>query len=316
MDTNFYKSPQLTHEQLSTLTKKRNNPALFRFIILYSLFLAASVGVILSWGGSWLAILISQSFFGMLICSLFACQHETVHNTAFKSIQWNKIAAFLTGMGYLYAPTMLRELHFTHHRHTHEPGLDPEISLGGKAIPSIVSNLPFYLSWLSGLPLFMFKLGMLTLGALGLPEPIRKNVYPFVQPEARKAIAIESLVILSVHILLVVLAVYYAPNIWGFYVGQLVGHCFLASYTAPEHNGLPHEGNILDKTRSIPSSRFVKLLMWNMPYHAEHHAYPSVPFHALPQLHEALGDELKHKDKNHPDFHWMIFKQTTIGSKD
>jgi fatty acid desaturase len=29
-----------------------------------------------------------------------------------------------------------------------------------------------------------------------------------------------------------------------------------------------------------------------MPYHAEHHAYPGVPFHALPRLHERVQDRL------------------------
>ena len=34
-----------------------------------------------------------------------------------------------------------------------------------------------------------------------------------------------------------------------------------------------------------------------MPYHAEHHAYPAVPFHALPRLHEELKSELTHQGK-------------------
>jgi fatty acid desaturase len=28
--------------------------------------------------------------------------------------------------------------------------------------------------------------------------------------------------------------------------------------------------------------------MWNMPFHAEHHLYASIPFHALPAAHEKL----------------------------
>ena len=33
--------------------------------------------------------------------------------------------------------------------------------------------------------------------------------------------------------------------------------------------------------------------MWNMPYHAEHHLYPSIPFHHLPALHLKLRRQLK-----------------------
>lgn len=35
----------------------------------------------------------------------------------------------------------------------------------------------------------------------------------------------------------------------------------------------------------------VRALFWNMPYHAEHHAFPDVPFHALPAVHASLHDE-------------------------
>ena len=31
---------------------------------------------------------------------------------------------------------------------------------------------------------------------------------------------------------------------------------------------------------------------WNMPYHVEHHAYPSVPFHALPKLNRIVADQI------------------------
>ena len=32
----------------------------------------------------------------------------------------------------------------------------------------------------------------------------------------------------------------------------------------------------------------VRVLFWNMPYHAEHHAFPDVPFHHLPAVSRAL----------------------------
>jgi fatty acid desaturase len=36
----------------------------------------------------------------------------------------------------------------------------------------------------------------------------------------------------------------------------------------------------------------VRLLMWNMPYHAEHHLYPSIPFHRLADAHGTLRAKL------------------------
>jgi fatty acid desaturase len=34
--------------------------------------------------------------------------------------------------------------------------------------------------------------------------------------------------------------------------------------------------------------------MWNMPFHAEHHLYPTVPFHQLPALHRNIRSSLRH----------------------
>lgn len=45
-------------------------------------------------------------------------------------------------------------------------------------------------------------------------------------------------------------------------------------------------------TRTTLTTRVVRFLAWNMPYHAEHHAMPSVPFHKLPVLHDMTAARL------------------------
>ena len=52
--------------------------------------------------------------------------------------------------------------------------------------------------------------------------------------------------------------------------------------------GIPY----LENTRTTLTIALVRLFAWNMPYHAEHHAYPAVPFHALPRLHERVRAEI------------------------
>ena len=59
----------------------------------------------------------------------------------------------------------------------------------------------------------------------------------------------------------------------------------------------------------MQTSKWVKYLMWNMPYHAEHHAYPAVPFHALPDLHREIKDELVHHQEDHRRFHLGVIKR-------
>ena len=36
----------------------------------------------------------------------------------------------------------------------------------------------------------------------------------------------------------------------------------------------------------------VHFLMWEMPYHAEHHRYPALPFFALAEAHRSVGPHL------------------------
>ena len=251
MNETFYRSNHLPREQLHSLIKRSDQPALRRFTAMFGLVAVAHVWVVLAWGGAWWNIAFSQLLFAVTVCSTFACLHETAHGTAFKSKTWNQTAAFLSGMLHIYPSSLFRELHFTHHRYTHVPGKDPEISLGNRPAPSVIANLPMYLSWLTGLPLLLFKVGMLVNGALAMPEFVRSNLYPFVRPAMRGKIALESCVVLLFHLSIVMLALLVDARFWAIMVGQLAGHCLLAAYLVAEHNGLPHEGDILDKTRSM-----------------------------------------------------------------
>ena len=82
---------------------------------------------------------------------------------------------------------------------------------------------------------------------------------------------------------------------WRVYAALVVGHAILSFYITCEHRGLPTEGTILERTRSLQTPAWMRWLLWNMPYHAEHHGWPAVPFHALPKLHETVREHLVHR---------------------
>jgi fatty acid desaturase len=46
--------------------------------------------------------------------------------------------------------------------------------------------------------------------------------------------------------------------------------------------------------------------MWNMPFHAEHHLYASVPFHALPRAHRYVASDLQHLDHGYLRVHRQL----------
>jgi fatty acid desaturase len=55
-------------------------------------------------------------------------------------------------------------------------------------------------------------------------------------------------------------------------------------------------------TRTTFTTGLVRFLAWNMPYHAEHHAWPSVPFHKLPDLHRIARPHLKETEQGYARF--------------
>jgi fatty acid desaturase len=308
MQEHFHESRRFSGEQLHKLIVKSNQPALWRFLLLYSAFVATAIWGVWAWHEAWWHSAMAIFATGVVGCSMFAALHETAHNTAFASMGMNKAAAFLAGLAHIYPASIFRELHFTHHRHTHIEGLDPEISLLGAPAPSPVKSFFVYIGWITGLPLLLFKLMMLIMGALAMPEPIRKKLYPFVQADSRWAIMLESWVVLAAQIAILYGAIYIDSGFWALCIGQCLTHLLLSFYLIMEHNGLPHEGSIFDKTRSMPVNGLIKFIMWNMPYHAEHHAYPALPFHALPKAHELLADEIIHKKELHLGFHIRLWR--------
>lgn len=83
----------------------------------------------------------------------------------------------------------------------------------------------------------------------------------------------------------------------------LLGQPFLRAYLMAEHGRCPHVADMLANTRTTFTTALVRRLAWNMPYHAEHHAYPAVPFHALPRFHLLVREHLKTTERGYARFH-------------
>ncbi|MEN9218280.1 MAG: fatty acid desaturase, partial [Gloeomargarita sp. DG_2_bins_126] len=73
-----------------------------------------------------------------------------------------------------------------------------------------------------------------------------------------------------------------------------VGQPFLRLILIAEHTGCSQNNHPLTNTRTTLTVWPVRLLMWNMPFHAEHHLCPAIPFHALPQAHLRVRNRLAH----------------------
>jgi fatty acid desaturase len=80
--------------------------------------------------------------------------------------------------------------------------------------------------------------------------------------------------------------------LWYWLLPLALGLPFLRLYLITEHTGCSEDDDGLTNTRTTISTWPVRFLMWNLPYHAEHHLFPSIPFHRLPAAHARMRARL------------------------
>jgi fatty acid desaturase len=220
---------------------------------------------------------------GILIVFLFTALHECTHETAFKSSFLNTAISNISSFLILIPPAWFRFFHFAHHRHTHDPARDPEL------LTPKPSTLIGYIKHVSGLPLWFAAIRTLLRNAMG------RSADDFVPEKARPRVIFEARVMLALYVLIAVASVLLESSlvIWTWIIPALLGQPFLRLFLLAEHTNCPHVENMFENTRTTFTTKLVRLVAWNMPFHAEHHALPTVPFHKLPELHVAVREHLK-----------------------
>lgn len=284
----------LSAEDRRVLTQKADLPGLLRLSVHGGLIFALgmAIGMKLPY---WPALLLPQ---GVLIVFLFTTLHETIHETAFKSAWLNRCVAFAAGFLILLPPAWFRFFHFAHHRHTHDPDNDPELM---SPKPETVGQ---YLKYLSGIPYWTGMAKVVVTNALG------NNADTFVPEKGREKVVSEARAFLAVYVLLAAISLVAQSVLllWVWVVPALLGQPFLRAYLLAEHTRCPHVANMLENTRTTFTTRLVRLLAWNMPYHAEHHSYPAVPFHQLPRFHRIVAEHLRSTERGYVRFHRKLAK--------
>ncbi|MEO3429879.1 fatty acid desaturase [Pelagibius sp. CAU 1746] len=245
-----------------------------------ALLALTSASVLWSGGSLWLApALIAQ---GIVLVFLFAPLHETIHRTAFRSRRLNDGVAALCGFLLLLPAGYFRAFHLQHHRFTQDPARDPEIS--GPPL----STRPAYLLHVSGLPYWGERLVTTWRHAMGrTPEPyITSRLRPAIVREARLHLAAYGLAagagLLAGGETLLLLWV----------IPALIGQPVLRLYLLAEHTGCPQIRDMLANSRTTLTAAPLAALCWHMNLHTAHHAYPGLPFHALPAADRLLAPRI------------------------
>jgi fatty acid desaturase len=227
--------------------------------------------------GTWW-LLPAMLLHGIVLVFLFAPLHESIHWTAFRSRRLNDAVAWACGALLLLPPAYFRAFHFAHHRHTQDPRRDPEL-----ATPK-PQTLGGYLWHVSGLPYWGERIVTTVRHARGRVDE------PFIGACQRSATVREARLLLGLHGLAGLASIALAsPALWYLWLAPaLLGQPFLRLYLLAEHTGCPLVADMLENSRTTRSLAPIRRLAWNMPFHAEHHAYPALPFHALPAAHHVL----------------------------
>lgn len=269
-------------ERLSQLNQRSNRKG--------GMQLALHLAVMVGSGALWLTHthtlwigLPALVLYGFSLAACFAPLHECIHRTAFASAGVNDAVAWGAGLLSFYNSTFYRRYHKWHHRYTRIPGKDPELT---DPTPQTLGDC---LWQVSGIPWWIGKLQGHFRCALGQLEDcpyIAETVRPEVQRSVQMQLAVYATAIAFS------LVLHYPWFIVGWLLPLAVGQPILRFILLAEHTGCTLDANPFANTRTTLTALPLRLLMWNMPYHTEHHFCPSLPFHALGEAHKDLRPHL------------------------
>jgi fatty acid desaturase len=268
----------LSTEQRTVLTEKSDRQGLTRLCLHWGLIAVLAALVAFGLPG-WQLLLLPL---GVLIVFLFTLLHEAIHRTPFSTGWINDVVARISGFLLLLPADWFRYFHFAHHRYTQDPENDPELASSKPATPWQ------YAIHVSGLPIWRSAIQTLVRNAAG------GGLYPYVPEKGRNRVRREAQAMLIAYLALVVLSLVLQNCVllWIWIIPALMGQPFLRLYLLAEHGRCPYVANMLENSRTTFTNALVRMLAWNMPYHAEHHSYPSVPFYRLPEFHRLIQKHL------------------------
>ena len=291
----------LSAEQRAVLTEKSDRQGLTRLALHWGSI--AVLAALVAFGVPGWQVLILP--LGILIVFLFTLLHEAVHRTPFRTEWINDVVARVSGFLLLLPADWFRYFHFAHHRHTQDPEKDPELASPKPASPWQ------YAIHVSGLPIWRNAIQTLVSNATG------SGLYAYVPEKGRGTVRREARTMLAVYVALAVLSLVLRNNVllWVWIIPALVGQPFLRLYLLAEHGRCAYVANMLENSRTTFTNALVRMLAWNMPYHAEHHSYPAVPFYRLPEFHALIQKHLAVTEHGYGRFnakYYAAMKQPSV----
>lgn len=260
---------------------------------------------------------------GFILCSIgFAGMHECEHFTAFDGIRINKIMGAVSAFPRfsLFEQELL--LHKEHHTFIGDPKRDAELVGGSKGFEEGFRKVPdSKFDYFYNYALLLYKIPKEKFGSLvncaaghpvdysgwqwNIPRSIHTGA-PTIQQRLQRA------ALMQIWAYLVVIPLWIkffgaASLFWYWLIPVWVGELPLWYLRQAEHADCTIDHNGLTNTRTVSRLNFiVRFVYFNCNFHAEHHLYPMIPFHALPEAHELLKTKLKKVSDNYHQVNYEI----------
>ena len=270
---------------MKALMQRSDGPAIRDTILWIALILGSAAGGIYFWGSWWCVpfFLVYGVLYGSSSNSRW---HECGHGTAFRTRWMNDFVYEIASFMLMRNPVAWRWSHARHHTDTIIVGprrRDRDHAAAGPSEGWARFHRP------ARFPLFAAD--AVPSGVRGLSAE-EKSYIP--ETEWRKAVFAARW-----HVAIYIGAVVAALAMRSFLPLMLIGlpriygswHMVMTGLL--QHIGLAED--VTDhrlNTRTVYINPVSRWIYWNMNYHIEHHMFPMVPYHALPQLHELIKHDL------------------------
>ena len=242
--------------------------------------------------------------YGIGVVHLFSFQHECSHRTVF-TVRWlNDLCGWLCGVIIQLPPVYFRWEHYDHHTHTQLVDKDPQLIAMPRSMFEYIWYLTSFPYWQGFIKTFIPHV----LGIIGREEQA------FIPVPERYKVIWEARAMLAIYAGVAALSVYFSSMIALYYwvIPRLIAEPLMRLIRMTEHVGCSTTKDIFRNTRTTKVCAPLRILAWNMPYHAEHHMVPSIPFHALPDLHRIVGGKILQVCSGYRDAHLMILRKISI----
>ncbi len=204
--------------------------------------------------------------------------HEGTHDLIARNRGVNDFFTWLTLAFAGISAEAHRRFHLDHHHYAHT-AQDPEYQFFDRVVRGVPGWAYFFI------PVF----AQIGVNAYGLQTKMPAEVRRRIVVDLTGAVLLHGVIGFVLgwrrYVLFVI-----APMVTGLYVASVLR-------AVTEHHDVT-EGSEWTNARSIVTHPLMEFLWSNVNYHLEHHLYPSVPYHALPELRRALAADYQAHQSN------------------